>query len=388
MYGLVDTARALLKAGHDANVNFNYREAAGSEAARHCTAAHWCAAMAALSPASDNYNDDDDDGPILHASQLDVLEVLVREGHADINARDADGQSPLYWLFSNDVRDAEIAALDRLVSLGADVNARNKHGKTPLFLLAKRGNLVQLQRLMEHGASPDAVADRGWTPLIAAAGGAADGRPCSSVSGSPRRDVVLELLRRSSQQTRRTVMIFTDWTNCGAIDFLLFATQAQLAPWHRQVIGELLASGAPVWPPHAAPVLPSAAERAQQGEDELAARRSESRRWRAHEDVSDLAQEAEELSGAQQGVEERRARVAALEAELRALGAGETTSSCSSENDDDDDDDSVGQGGSDGSQDVDGAALEVALRELAVATGDDGSAGGDEGRRGDGGCRG
>jgi len=181
---------------------------------------------------------------------------------------------------------------------------------------------------MDHGASADVDMANGMTPLIAA---------CWSVGGPPRRDVVLELLRRSSQQTRRTVMIAPDCSNCGAIDFLLFATQAQLAPWHLQVIGELLASGAPVWPPHAACVLQSAAERAQQGEDELASRRSESRRWRAHEDVFDLVRDAKELRGAQQGVEARRARVAALEGELRDRGAGETTSSWSSEDDDDDD---------------------------------------------------
>jgi ankyrin repeat protein len=118
-YGLVDTVRALLTAGHDANENFYYKD---------CTAVHWCVARAPLSPAP-NY-----DYPLNCHPRLNVLKVL--EGHADVNARDAYGRTPLHWLDPDDTRDAINAALDLLVSLGADVNARDKYPFSHLRNLA------------------------------------------------------------------------------------------------------------------------------------------------------------------------------------------------------------------------------------------------------------
>jgi hypothetical protein len=142
---------------------------------------------------------------------------------------------------------------------------------------------------------------------------------CLNDNSPDRRDVTLELLRALSRETRRAVNT-GGWS---AVDYIISGRRGQsLEPWHKQLIGELLAAGAPVRPQNRATALPIAAERAERRDAELAARRSESRRWRAHDDLVGLALDMVERREARQGVEARRARVVALEEELRELGAG------------------------------------------------------------------
>ena len=84
--------------------------------------------------------------------------------------------------------------------------------------------------------------------------------------------------------------------------------------------------------------LPIAARRATRATRELAARRSEARRWRAHDCLVDLALEARDAREADARLNATRARLAALEraAEEAGVGGGEATASGTDEGEDDD----------------------------------------------------
>jgi ankyrin repeat protein len=112
LYRQVESVRALLKTGHEADEKVLYMlrdryihpPADGS-----CTAAHLCIAPPLF------------DRSVPPAPQLECLRVLVREGGADINAQDTWGRTPLYWLAQ--AASNHEAGLDVLLELGADVNA-------------------------------------------------------------------------------------------------------------------------------------------------------------------------------------------------------------------------------------------------------------------------
>jgi hypothetical protein len=115
-YGQVDSLRALMRKGYDVNPRLKYYHC--HSATRGRTLAHACVAPCTrrLPPAP---------------PQLACLEAFVREGNADLNARDDRGQTPLHWLV---ILEANVAAaVDLLVRLGADVNAGDKWGATPLL---------------------------------------------------------------------------------------------------------------------------------------------------------------------------------------------------------------------------------------------------------------
>jgi hypothetical protein len=136
-YGLADSMRALLKAGHDPNKRLEFEgndSRLGSPHGHSCTAAHLCLAPPPLWPGGP-------DPP----PQLACLEVLLQEGKADINAVDSENYTPLYWL-ARHVRpsDAHLAALDLLLRLGADVDARGGIGDAPVFWYAGKGYLAGL----------------------------------------------------------------------------------------------------------------------------------------------------------------------------------------------------------------------------------------------------
>jgi hypothetical protein len=153
-----------------------------------------------------------------------------------------------------------------------------------------------------------------------------------------------ELVRRSSVETRRAVYTGDGFSPddgfSAADDLVKAALEESTDAWtneliidarHRRLLYELLASGAPVLPQHAPFALQIVASFGPDAGPELAARRSESRRWRAHDDLVGLALDMRDLREAKEGLDSRQARVEALTQELRELGAGSGTDESESE---------------------------------------------------------
>jgi hypothetical protein len=163
------------------------------------------------------------------------------------------------------------------------------------------------------------------------------------------RDLTLEIFRLSSAETRRAV-----YDGCSAVEYMILYHGARpFEPWRAQLISDLLAAGAPVQPQYRARVLPIAAAHAARREAELAACQSMAHDWRAHETFVGLSLDVRELREAERAVEERRARVAALELELCALGAAGSDESESDESNESESDRS-GSSGDDSEEESEG----------------------------------
>ena len=68
------------------------------------------------------------------SSSKKIIAAFLNVG-ADINVRDAEGNTPLAWA----VRRGTIDQVKFLIESGANLNSQNKHGETPLMLAADRG---------------------------------------------------------------------------------------------------------------------------------------------------------------------------------------------------------------------------------------------------------
>lgn len=114
VHGDAGGVRALLRSGqHDPRATFTIDlpwRGPCCPSYGGATAAHLCLFGPARSPS--------------RAPRLEALEVLVREGGADVDARDERGQTPL-MLLSHAQGDHAERALDLLLRLGADPNARS-----------------------------------------------------------------------------------------------------------------------------------------------------------------------------------------------------------------------------------------------------------------------
>lgn len=93
-----------------------------------------------------------------------AVRSLLKE-HADVNATEPDGSTPLLWAAEAD--DAETAML--LLKAGADANTANRDGVTPLRLAATNGDAALASALLKAGANPNAALPGGGTVLMAAA---------------------------------------------------------------------------------------------------------------------------------------------------------------------------------------------------------------------------
>src|ERR1051326_5637778 len=125
-----------------------------------CVVSLWIAAAVGLAADSDGVRLVD----AVKNRDAAAARALVR-GHADVNARRADGATALAWAAHWD--DLELAAL--LVSAGANVNAANALGVTPLSLACVNGSERMVGLLLKAGADPNLARSSGETPLMTAA---------------------------------------------------------------------------------------------------------------------------------------------------------------------------------------------------------------------------
>ena len=78
---------------------------------------------------------------------IEVVQFLI-EQHSDVNACDSDGRSCLWTAALNGHTDVMRA----LVSAGADVNLRCNNGFSPLSAASQEGHINCVKLLIEHGA--------------------------------------------------------------------------------------------------------------------------------------------------------------------------------------------------------------------------------------------
>lgn len=101
-----------------------------------------------------------------HAGDLSVIGALL-DGGVDPNARDVEGETPLFAAMAGLLRDdIELSVVGQLLQAGADPNARSEIDRTPLHAAADLGLVEAATVLLDGGADPNAG---GWTPLHRAA---------------------------------------------------------------------------------------------------------------------------------------------------------------------------------------------------------------------------
>jgi ankyrin repeat protein len=90
---------------------------------------------------------------------------ISAEGVEDVDARFADGSTPLQWA----VYEGDLAEVERLIDAGADVSLANNYGATPMSLAAEVADTEILRALLDAGADVDSPNPEGQTALMAVA---------------------------------------------------------------------------------------------------------------------------------------------------------------------------------------------------------------------------
>jgi uncharacterized protein len=93
--------------------------------------------------------------------------LALLDAHADVNAPEPDGTTPLAWA----VRQDDLDLTGRLLRAHANVNAVNRYGITPLYLACVNGSPAMIEKLLQAGADANTVWTEGETPLMTVARG-------------------------------------------------------------------------------------------------------------------------------------------------------------------------------------------------------------------------
>ena len=119
-----------------------------------------------------NAHYDVEDGRWLYVAARRGLPQTVRAllaGGAEVDHKDANGNSALYIAAQYADRAAEIEVMRALLAGGADVNLKGALGQTALWTAAEAGRETAVQVLLEAGADVNLTDVDGWTALYAAA---------------------------------------------------------------------------------------------------------------------------------------------------------------------------------------------------------------------------
>lgn len=94
--------------------------------------------------------------------QKSIAQIFLKKGGIDVNKRDAEGNTPLYYACLKGYRDLVLLLLDS----GADVSVTNNRSETPLHAAARSGNKEIIEKLVAKGADLNTTDADGRTPLL------------------------------------------------------------------------------------------------------------------------------------------------------------------------------------------------------------------------------
>lgn len=97
--------------------------------------------------------------------QSEVVKMMVREEGVDVNARNDEGQTPLFIAVALN----NLAIVEILLMAGAEPNKTYKDGTSPLQAAVIKGNEHMVEILINHGADINHSNNRGETALMLAA---------------------------------------------------------------------------------------------------------------------------------------------------------------------------------------------------------------------------
>src|SRR5579871_6453429 len=102
------------------------------------------------------------------AGDKTTVAALIQQ-HADVNAAEPDGTTPLMWAVRQSFTKDDAGIADLLIRAGANVKAANRYGVNSLFLACQNGNAYLVEQLLKAGADPNAGATENETALMTAA---------------------------------------------------------------------------------------------------------------------------------------------------------------------------------------------------------------------------
>jgi quinoprotein dehydrogenase-associated probable ABC transporter substrate-binding protein len=152
------------------------------------------------------------------ADDLKRVSYLLEKKHADINAVDLQGETPL----GNAVHRTALPLVKYLVDHGADVNLADRDGWTPLMLAAWLDQGQIIQYLVDHKASPDAAGANGMTPLAVASQNGKDVAAVALINGHADANQTIGagytplMLAVAGQSTATTQALLTHGANVNA----------------------------------------------------------------------------------------------------------------------------------------------------------------------------
>ena len=112
--------------------------------------------------------DSDSRTPLATAKNFEIAKKLVDFG-ADIHEVDDNGRGLIHQIVEkNNPKDRDVKAITNFLKLGADINAKDANGDSPLHLAAhmNHGNIIK--ELLKHSANVNATNNDQETPLILA----------------------------------------------------------------------------------------------------------------------------------------------------------------------------------------------------------------------------
>ena len=94
-----------------------------------------------------------------YRGDLKEVKRLVEKRHADVNAKDKNGETAGMWAAWN----GNFEMVKYFVENGMDVNARNNEGETAGMMAAWHGHFEVVEYLVEHGMDVNARNNKGET---------------------------------------------------------------------------------------------------------------------------------------------------------------------------------------------------------------------------------